>query len=163
MIDIASLPRNAEQTLSVADFEAHEEKSGRSIPPQSVTIRRGAGVNGSDRVTLVWPDYNPATMQIADAPVAVNAWLWVTVKANQHTGLAGPDVFVFGNLIGESGDSRNVLRVSALDLAAMRRGLNSTATLLNTLDVNRDGRVNALDLTAARTNLGRRLDTPPLP
>ena len=36
----------------------------------------------------------------------------------------------------------------------MRSG---AATVLNPLDVNRDGRVNALDIAAARRNLGRRL------
>ena len=120
-------------------------------------------MNGSGRVTLTWPDYNPASMRIADAPVAVNAWLWVTVKANERTGLAQPDVFVFGNLIGESSQVSISLRVNALDLAAVRRGLNGSATVLNPLDVNRDGRINALDLTATRSNLGRFLDTPPLP
>ena len=32
-------------------------------------------------------------------------WLQVTLKANEHTGLAVPDVFYFGNAVGESGKS----------------------------------------------------------
>ena len=46
-----------------------------------------------------------------------------TVKANANTGLAAPDVFSFGNLIGETGDGSGSSgwRVSALDLGAVKR------------------------------------------
>ena len=110
-------------------------------------VRRGAGPGGSDRITLVWPDYNP----LADpAAVAVaNGWMEVTVKANGHTGLAVPDVFSFGNLI--------TFRVNALDLSAVKRALNSGSGVTGRYDFNRDGRVNALDLAAVRGNLNHTL------
>ena len=55
---------------------------------------------------------------------------------------------------------RRRFRVNALDLAGVRRALNSTADLTSGLDFNRDGRVNALDLAAARQNLNRSLPAP---
>ena len=110
--------------------------------PASVTVRPGAGANGSDRVTLLWPD-----------GAIKNTWLQVTVKANERTGLAAPDVFYFGNLAGETGDNAAAARVSALDLAAVRRNLNAASTLTGRTDFNRDGRVNALDLGTARGGL----------
>jgi hypothetical protein len=154
VVDVANLP--AGQTLTPDDFDA-------TVRPQSVTVRRGAGVGGSDRVTLLWPDYNPGSMR-ANVDVVINGWLRVTVKANAHTGLSVPDVFAFGNLVGETGDNPpglSVLRVTARDLAKMRRGMGAAAGVAtaahNPLDVNRDGRVNALDLAMVRRRLGRSL------
>src|SRR5207244_7962742 len=50
--------------------------------PTNVTIRRGAGDGGSDRVTITF----------ADGAIK-NEWLQVTVKPGGNTGLASPDVF----------------------------------------------------------------------
>ena len=44
-----------------------------------------------------------------------------------------------------------------MDLAAVKRALGAAAALDSRLDFNRDGRVNALDLAAARQNLSRSL------
>jgi hypothetical protein len=49
------------------------------------------------------------------------------------------------------------LRVDALDLAAVKRELNTNATLMSRADFNRDGRVNALDLGIVKSNLNRAL------
>ena len=57
-------------------------------------VRRGAGLRGSDRVTITWDD-----------AAVKNAWLQVTVLANQRTGVPADDVFCFGNLVGETGDA----------------------------------------------------------
>jgi hypothetical protein len=147
MIDVAGLPQG--EALSADDFDF-----GGAGAPVSVSVRRGAGTDGSDRVTLVWPDYNPLT---DPATVAVgNGWLQVTVKANAHTGLASPDVFSFGNLIGETGDGTGA-RVSALDLSSVKRSLNTNATASAATDFNRDGRTNALDLAIVKRNLNRSL------
>ena len=132
--------------LSLDDFSCQVVGAQRTRRPDYLTVRLGAGANGSDRVSLLWPDL--------EAPR--NAWLRVTVKANRWTGLAAPDVFYFGNLVGESGDGSS-LRVSAMDLAAVKRALGAAAALDSRLDFNRDGRVNALDLAAARQNLSRSL------
>ena len=75
------------------------------------------------------------------------------MKATPRTGLAAPDVFYFGNLVGETGDASTPLRVSALDLATVKRELNTTATPTTRTDFNRDARVNALDLAAAKANV----------
>jgi hypothetical protein len=128
-----------------------------------MSIRRGAGVGGSDRVTFVWNDYRDVP---AGANTAVgNAWLEVTVKANDRTGLVAPDVFCFGNLVGESGGGASPLRVTALDVAATRRAMGAapaaaTAPATARTDFNRDGRVNALDVLAARRAQGRALAPP---
>jgi hypothetical protein len=90
-----------------------------------------------------------------------NQWLQVTVLANDRTRLAAPDVFSFGNLIGETGEGADTtLRVNALDLGAVKRALNTTSTLDGRYDFNRDGRVNALDLGAVKANLNRTLVLP---
>ena len=44
--------------------------------PSSVSLRAGAGIDGSTRITLIWPD-----------GAIKNTWLQVTVKSNTHTGL----------------------------------------------------------------------------
>jgi len=66
-------------------------------------------------------------------------------------------VFYFGNLVGETGDNNAAFRVSAVDVAAVRRALNTNAGADSRVDFNRDGRVNALDLATARASVGRAL------
>jgi uncharacterized delta-60 repeat protein len=86
-----------------------------------------------------------------------NQWLEVTILANERTRLANPDVFSFGNLIGETGDGAGTQKVNALDLGAVKRALNSTSGVTGRYDFNRDGRVNALDLGTVKANLNRSL------
>jgi hypothetical protein len=88
-----------------------------------------------------------------------NTWLRVTVKATANTGLAAPDVFYFGNLVGETGDDATPLRVGALDLAGARGAGSGDAPITSRYDFNRDGVVNALDVAAVRSNYGRWLDS----
>jgi hypothetical protein len=153
MVDVAGLGGGV--TLSADDFVfrvagdlgAAAAGWADGPAPSLVNIRRGAGVGGSDRVTLCWPD-----------GAIKNTWLQVTVKANADTGLAADDVFYFGNLVGETGDSATAARVNALDLAAVKRALGPVGMPVgNLMDFNRDGRVNALDLAAVKQNLGRTL------
>jgi len=111
--------------------------------PAAVAVRAGAGDNGADRVTLLWPD-----------GAIKNDWLQVKVLANRHTGLVAPDVFYFGSAIGESGNDPANAQVDLEDeLAARgRRSGFSPAALTNPHDFNRDGRVNASDELIARHN-----------
>jgi len=145
MADVAVIPG---QTLSPSDFtfkagtEANPANWAAAPAPQSVTVRKGAGVNGSDRIVLVWSDNSIR-----------NQWLQVTLLANASTNLAAPSVFYFGNLVGDTGDSP--LRVNALDLGVVKAALNRTAPIDGKQDVNHDGRVNALDLGAIKANLNR--------
>jgi hypothetical protein len=57
------------------------------------------------------------------------------------------------------------VRVSALDLAAVKRAMNSDSIVTGRFDFNRDGHVNALDLSSVRANLNRTLGgiAPPAP
>ncbi len=73
LLDIEGLP--ADVDLTATDFDVHWGRQGdpsewSPAPAPTVTTRRGAGVNGSDRVTLIWPDH-----------AIENAWLEVRVKS----------------------------------------------------------------------------------
>jgi len=105
MVDVLGLRGD----VSADDFDLSVGTPGgawaAAPAPASVGRRPGAGAAGSDRVTLTW----------ADGAVK-NSWLRVTVKANSHTDLAANDVFYFGNLVAETGDSPATFRVNALDI-----------------------------------------------
>ena len=146
MVDVTRLPDTAPALAASSFFvenapppDAADWSPGPA--PASVSVRRGAGVDGSDRITLVFAD-NALRKE----------WLRVTVRPTPSTALAGADVFSFGNLAGDSGDNAAVFRVNALDLAAVRRSLNTDAPVTSRVDFNRDGRVNALDMAAVRAN-----------
>jgi hypothetical protein len=95
----------------------------------------------------------------SDGAIA-NQWLRVTVKANAETGLAAPDVFYFGNLVGETGDKAAEAAVDTADYATVRRRMKGRgAGLTEPSDFNRDRAVNAADLAIVRG----RLFKPPLP
>ena len=59
-------------------------------------------------------------------------------------------MFYFGNLVGETGDSLTPTKVSSADLADVKRVLNTNAGPGSRYDINRDGKVNALDLGIVR-------------
>ena len=112
MVDIANLAG----TPTVDDFifkvgDDNNPAGWNAAPdPTSITVRPGAGANGSDRVTILW-----------DNNAIQNEWLQVTVKANTSTtGLSTPDVFYFGNAIGETGNSDTNTFVDGTDFAATR-------------------------------------------
>jgi subtilisin-like proprotein convertase family protein len=154
MVDVANLPAGA--TPTIADFDFRVGKSGdpagwdrpASIP--QISLRRGAGVNGSDRITFT----------IRDGGV-MRKWLQVTVKATADTGLAQADVFYFGNLPGDAGvgNAPGAVGVSAADVLAVRRALmRSNSPLTEAADFNRDGRVNAVDYALVRNEMGSNLN-----
>ena len=117
--------------------------------PASVTVRTGPGAESSDRVTITFAD-----SRLRDT------WLRVTVLPGGHTGLPQPDVFYFGNAVGETGNSPRDAAVNLLDLAATRAAQRSgEVTLDNAYDFNRDGAVNAVDLAIVRS----RQNSPALP
>ncbi|HZN65331.1 MAG TPA: alkaline phosphatase family protein [Tepidisphaeraceae bacterium] len=157
MVDLAERPSTS--SLGIADFTLRVG-DGRgnwsaAPSPRMITTRRGAGVGGSDRVTLVW----------ADRAIA-NQWLQVTVRATSRTGLRRDDVFYFGNLAGETfraSAGKTVLTISADDAAVVRRrfGADDAAAPAagpdDAWDHNRDGDVDLLDVLAVRANLSRAL------
>jgi hypothetical protein len=148
MVDIAGLTPGSALSAGDFQFEIGNGASWSAAPAApGIAVRRGAGATGSDRVTFTFADN-----------AIRNTWLRVTVLANAHTGLARPDVFYFGNLAGDTGDGNTApFRVNALDLARVKRALNSTSAVTGRFDLNRDGHVNALDLGVIKANLNRTL------
>jgi hypothetical protein len=173
MIDLANLPRDTEPTIEDFVFRKAGGPFGSAWEPgpaaETVTLRRGAGQGGSDRVTLTWPDADDPRRPANRA--VTNGWLDVTVRATAATGLATSYTFRFGNLVGETGDYQPVdswfwqrkHRVDVRDLAATRAAAGSVAPRSRRFDFNRDGRVDMLDVTIARANIGRELDLRPRP
>ncbi len=112
--------------------------------PQSVEIRTGAGLNGADRISLIWAD-NAIQKQ----------WLQITVLANQNTGLGKDHVFYFGNAVGEVGNSVANAVVNMSDVVATRnnpRPFFDPAQMDTVHDFNRDKRVDAVDTLICRNN-----------
>ena len=150
MVDVGGLPLSV--TLDASDFQFHVGSGGGgpdgattwspAMPP-SVLFRRGAGRDGSDRVTLVWPDN-----QIR------NQWLRVTVPAGGWIGLTTPDVFYFGNLVGDTMNSPGTFRVDSQDVSRTRNAQLRPADIASLYDHNRDGRINTSDQSITRNNQG---------
>ncbi|MEE8452274.1 MAG: hypothetical protein V3R99_10180, partial [Thermoguttaceae bacterium] len=136
--------------LTAADFSVavgnDNAPSGWTTAPEPlpITIRRGAGTDGADRVTFRWEDNE-----------IENRWLQVTVLATPATGLLAPDVFYFGNAIGEAGDNPINAIVNATDEITarnFRHGPLTPAAIDDRYDYNRDKQVNGNDQVIARSN-----------
>jgi hypothetical protein len=114
--------------------------------PTSITRRATAGVNGSERYTIIWADL-----------AIQKQWLQVTVLATANTGLSAADVFYFGNAIGESGNGNTSLLapVNVSDEIAPRNNVNPlpTSPITSPYDYNRDKRINVSDEIVARNNV----------
>lgn len=144
MVDIANLlgqPTADDFVFRVGNDSTPSGWTAPSLPPTSVTVRPGAGVNGSDRITIIWLDN-----------VIAKKWLQVTVRATSATGLSKPDVFYFGNAVGESGNSTANATVDSADQLAVRSHLTNAAGVISAWDYNRDKKVDLTDLTVARNN-----------
>jgi uncharacterized delta-60 repeat protein len=151
MIDMFGVPGAPAPRWTADDFEFHVGKGGdpsawAAAPRPASVSARISGPPGSYRVTVTWAD-----------GLIKNTWLRVMVKPTANTGLASPDVFYWGNLLGEAGDAASPLRVSATDVAALRRAISAAGSAAvaasSPYDVNRDGRVNSRDLLSTRANL----------
>jgi uncharacterized delta-60 repeat protein len=165
MIDVRNLANAA--ALSAADFafKIGNDNSPQAWPvapaPSSILVRNGAGVADSDRIELVWPDYDPANPTSGGIG---KTWLEVTVLPTANTGLTVPQVFYFGNAIGETGNSAANARVTDIDSQRVHDNFAATAAITNTFDFNRDQQADAADEAIAQNNttglLGLRLITP---
>ncbi len=149
MIDVAGLagiPTVNDFVLRVGNSDT--PSSWQLAPvPASVSVRWGAGVGGSDRITLTWDDNAIA-----------KKWLQVTLLSDEHggtLGLADDDVFYFGNAIGETGDDPLRAIVNATDEIGARYHTTGfvPAAVHNVYDFNRDRVVNATDQIIARYNV----------
>lgn len=143
MIDVAGLPG----PVTASDFVFKVGNDSRpdrwsSAPLPEVVVRSRAGAGGSDRVTLIWPDF-----------AIQKQWLEVTVLPTARTGLAAAETFYFGNAVGDSLNSLTDARVDAVDellaKANLRTSLNP-AGIDFPFDYNRDKRVDAADQLIAR-------------
>jgi glucose/arabinose dehydrogenase len=152
MVDVAHLPASAEVTTANFTFAVSKvgDNWAGAAAPESVTLRRGAGEGGSDRVTVTWSDGQ-----------IVNRWLRVTfVPAAGGVTPINQDVFYFGNLRGEVGNPPKLSRqtVNVDDVLATRAAAgNVVAPITSTFDHNRDGRVNVLDYAISQRNRGQTL------
>jgi len=149
MVDLAGLPDGV--TPGAGDFAFH---TGNDSDPAgwtelnvepTVTLRRGAGVGGSDRVTIIWP---PGAIR--------NEWLQVTIPPTARFPLPTADVFYLGNAVAESGNAPERAQVTTADLLLARNNprdvLTSPAGVTFAYDYDRDGAVNATDVLLARNN-----------
>ena len=157
MIDVAGLPSGA--AVAAEDFSLRRSGGPAAAPPTSITVRRGEGLNGSDRVTLAWA-----------GGATANGWLEVTVRPTARTGLARADVFAFGSLVGETSPAGGAFRVDAVDIATMRAAVGAAARASELVggempdqyrrfDHTGDGRVDGSDLAVVRANWGRTIAT----
>jgi hypothetical protein len=112
--------------------------------PLSITTRYGEGQDGSDRVTIIWPER-----------AIEKQWLQVTVLSDARGGsfgLARDDVFYFGNAIGETGNSSLNAIVNATDQILTRSNASgfSLVEIANPYDFDRNRLVNATDVVISR-------------
>jgi hypothetical protein len=156
MLDVRGLP--AGDGIGAEDFSLRAGTSADVNPwtpapaPSSVTVRRGAGTDGSDRVTLTWPD-----------GAVRNTWLQVTMLPTARTGLAAASVSYFGSLVGNTDPTGapyfGLVKVGIDDLWYLRRAEAARgAPPAGYFDINRDGVVNVVDEAIVRANFGRTLE-----
>lgn len=147
LVDIAGLPEGA--TLSASDFNLMVGNSSNfaawiaAPAPTSITVSAGAGVNGSAQIELIWGNN-----------VIQKQWLRIEVLANANSGLQEPDVFYFGNAIGEVGNSASNAIVNATDQLLIRQNASglTPVPVTNRYDMDRNKLVNATDVLIARNN-----------
>jgi len=144
-------------TPTTADFEFrvgnHDDPASWAVAPTpaSITVFPGAGTpNGSgapsDRVTIIWSDN-----------AIQNTWLQITVLATAVTGLDSPDVFYFGNAIGDSGSANTstFAFVTVTDELAARghpHNFQNPAPITDPHDFNKDSFVTVSDELVARNH-----------
>ena len=145
MIDISGLNG---YTPTVNDFQFQVGNTstpntwGAAPTPAAITDRVGAGVNGSDRITITWADN-----------AIQDEWLQVTALA-ANLGLSANYVFYFGNQIGSVGVNPSSTRVTAIDASAVQANYSglSMVPITDPYDINRDKSVNAIDASTVQAN-----------
>ena len=152
MVDIAGLPSapTASDFLFRVGSDSDSSAWSTAPAPAAIAVRWGAGVGGSDRVTITWSD-----------DVIRNEWLQVVILARADTGLQEPFIFYFGNLVGDgAGSTGESTFVNATDEIITRNQpftITNPAPITAPADYNRDGLINATDELIARDNVGTQL------
>lgn len=154
IFDILNLPEGDD--LSAEDFEfqvspvgafdagANPPANWQSAPaPSSITVTTGS----PDRVLIQWPDQS-----------IMNRWLRITVLANEETGLAQPETYYIGHLLGETtGPTDGVFTVSFADITSIRSEVGQTVDASSITDIDKNGTVSFADISAMRGNVGSQL------
>ncbi len=148
MVDLAGSHPNITADDFIFRIGANNDPASWAAAPEpsAIQVYAGQGVGGADRIVITWPD-----------GAILNTYLQVIAAANEDTGLAEPDVFFFGNLVGESFSTQPpaAFVTSAADELAARNatpkiGLN----VANVFDFNKDGKISSADMLIARNNPG---------
>jgi len=148
--------------LSAADFEVQVSPQGAfdaganppagwaaGPAPSSVTVVAGS----PDRVRIEWPNGS-----------ITNRWLRITVKANANTGLASPESYYVGHLLGETtGLAGSVYTVAFADITPIRSAAGSTVDASSIADIDKNGTVSFADISAMRSNVGAQLTNITIP
>lgn len=132
------------------DSGANPPSGWSSAPaPASVAVVPGT----PDRVVITWTDNAVA-----------NRWLQVTVKANSNTGIAAPEIYYVGHLLGETtGLSGTVYTVAFADISPIRSAVGNTVDAGSIVDIDKNGTVAFADITAMRANVGAQLSNITIP
>ncbi len=102
-------------------------------------------------------------LQWADGAIA-NRWLRITVLANANTGLAQPETYYLGHLLGETtGIESGAYSVAFADIAPIRNATGQAAGVGSIFDVDKNGSVTFSDISAMRPNIGGQLTTITIP
>jgi len=132
-------------TIDATDFTFQVSTDGviyTAAPAvSSISSRPTPGNASSQRIEILFPDGS-----------ITNKWLRVTVLAGGHTGLAAPDVFYFGNLVGGTGQHNGVAIVNTTDIAIAKLAVNTAATITSIADFNRSGQITVTDISIAKLN-----------
>lgn len=143
-IDIQSI----NGTVDVDDFEFRvgdddSPEDWTLAPAPTITTDVGGGVNGSDRVKLVWVD-----------GTILNTWLQVRIRGNTTTRVADDEVFYFGSAVCEVLNSATDARVNLVDVGLTRSNQTGfgSAPIDSPYDFDRDGRINLVDVGLCRAN-----------
>ena len=143
VVNLKSIPDSAD--FSFKNGNNDSPSSWLDAPnPVSISVRSAAGLDGSDRVTLIWAD-----------SAVVSTWLQIQLLEGAEAGFLLDEWYYIGNAPGETGDD-SLAHVNASDLLRIRSNLVSifdpAATTENLFDINRDGFVNAQDFLITRSN-----------
>jgi hypothetical protein len=156
MIDIVAL--DAEYAPDIGDFdvrvnESPDTNAWMNIPAGGVDIRRGAGVDGSDRITLVWSDGEIR-----------NRWIEVTAKSDANggaLGLGADDLFYFASVVGDC-DGDGTVGVGDIDQLSQQFGRGGASGALSA-DLDLSGHVGLGDFVILRAAFGDSVSTPTFP
>ena len=143
VIDVANTANGAAINASDFVFKVSTDGLTWTLAPAVVglSLRAGDGVNGSDRIEILFAD-----------GAVTNQWLQVTMKADATTGLTVPDVFYFGNLVGGTGQHVNKAIVNTTDIAIAKQAINTPAAINSIADFNRSGLITITDVALAKFN-----------